>query len=148
AYGAFSTALGNSAQARGDRTIAMGGLSVAEGTESLAFGGLSATGGVASVALGWNSIVFPGADGSMALGAYSEIAPNVRNSVALGSYSYADRDNVVSVGTIARNHNGQLPVPVEAIDRQIIHVADGTEDTDAVNLGQLKEATASLDVLD
>src|SRR3546814_19575330 len=118
----------------------MGGLSVAEGTESLAFGGLSATGGVQSVALGWNSIVFPDADGSMALGANSEVAPGVTNAVALGAGSYADRDNSISVGSPARTHNGQLPVDIEAITRHITHVAAGTEDTDAANPAQPHEA--------
>jgi autotransporter adhesin len=143
--GTFRTALRNQAKASGDRTSAMGGLSVAEGNESLAFGGLAATGGTQSVALGWNSIVFPGADGSMALGANSEVAPGVSNSVALGNNSYVDRANAVSVGTMARVHDGQLPIDVEAIDRQIIHVAAGTEDTDAVNLAQLKEVADSVE---
>src|SRR5690606_35458476 len=126
----------------------MGGLSVAEGTESLAFGGLAATGGVQSVALGWNSIVFPDANGSMALGANSEVAPGVTNAVALGAGSYADRDNSISVGSPARNHNGQLPGDIAAIDRQITHVAAGTEDTDAVNLAQLQEVAKTADNTD
>ena len=50
--------------------------------------------------------------------------------VALGSGSVADRANVVSVGRKDAN-------------RQIINVAAGTEDTDAVNVSQLKEATAN-----
>src|SRR5690606_23939493 len=64
------------------------------------------------------------------------------NAVALGSYSFADRPNSVSVGTPARTHHGVIPVEVEAIDRQITHVAAGTEATDAVNLSQLERATA------
>src|SRR3546814_675827 len=75
----------------------------------------------------------------MALGANSEVAPGVTNAVALGAGSYADRDNSISVGSPARTHNGQLPVDIEAINRQITHVAAGTEDTDAVNLAQLNE---------
>src|SRR3546814_19116534 len=81
-----------------------------------------------------SSIVFPDANGSMALGANSEVAPGVTNAVALGAGSYADRDNSISVGSPARTHNGQLPVDIEATNRQITHVAAGTEDTDAVNL--------------
>ena len=50
--------------------------------------------------------------------------------VALGSGSVADRANVVSVGRKDAN-------------RQIINVAAGTKDTDAVNVSQLKEATAN-----
>ena len=50
--------------------------------------------------------------------------------VALGAGSVADRNNAVSVGTKDAN-------------RQIINVAAGTEDTDAVNVSQLKKATAN-----
>ena len=49
--------------------------------------------------------------------------------VALGAGSVADRANAVSVGS--KNAN-----------RQIINVAAGTADTDAVNVSQLKEAKA------
>ena len=49
--------------------------------------------------------------------------------VALGSGSVADRANVVSVGRKDAN-------------RQIINVAAGTEDTDAVNVSQLKDVKA------
>src|SRR3546814_16372184 len=46
-------------------------------------------------------------------------------------------DLSISVGSPARTHNGPLPVDIAAINRQITHVAAGTEDTDAVNLVQL-----------
>jgi autotransporter adhesin len=59
--------------------------------------------------------------------------------VALGYGSYADRPNTVSVGSPARTHDGQWPEEIPAIDRQITHVAAGTEDTDAVNVAQLRE---------
>lgn len=48
--------------------------------------------------------------------------------VALGAGSVADRDNAVSVGSTGAN-------------RQIINVAAGTEDTDAVNLSQLQKVS-------
>ena len=50
--------------------------------------------------------------------------------VALGAGSVADRANAVSVGSKDAN-------------RQIINVAAGTADTDAVNVSQLKKATAN-----
>ena len=46
------------------------------------------------------------------------------NSVALGAGSLANRENTVSVGTSTSR-------------RQITNVADGTQDNDAVNVGQL-----------
>lgn len=51
-------------------------------------------------------------------------------SVALGSGSVADRANAVSVGSVGN-------------ERQIAHVADATEATDAVNKGQLDRGVAS-----
>ena len=50
--------------------------------------------------------------------------------VALGAGSVADRNNAVSVGSTGAN-------------RQIINVAAGEADTDAVNVSQLKKATAN-----
>jgi autotransporter adhesin len=65
-----------------------------------------------------------------ASGAYStalgqQATASANNSVALGYLSEADRDNSVSVGQ-------------SGAERQIVHVAAGTEDTDAVNVSQLK----------
>ena len=82
-----------------------------------------------SVVIGANSR--SGADhgvvvGSLAL-AYGE------NSVALGHGSKANEANVVSVGS--GSENGDAPAT-----RKIINVATGTNDTDAVNVGQMKTA--------
>ena len=55
--------------------------------------------------------------------------------------SLADRDNVVSVGASSAWTSQNDGSAHEAIERQIINVAAGTEDTDAVNVAQLKDAT-------
>jgi trimeric autotransporter adhesin len=60
---------------------------------------------------------------SVAIGGNAQALAN--NSVALGSNSVADRENTVSVGSAGNA-------------RQITNVAAGTEDTDAVNVAQLK----------
>jgi trimeric autotransporter adhesin len=60
---------------------------------------------------------------SVAIGGNAQAVAN--NSVALGSNSVADRENTVSVGSAGNA-------------RQITNVAAGTEDTDAVNVAQLK----------
>ncbi|KML54601.1 hypothetical protein VL15_20755 [Burkholderia cepacia] len=52
------------------------------------------------------------------------------NSVALGAGSVADRDNTVSVGQ-------------RGSERQIVHVAPGTQGTDAVNVDQLHLAMSN-----
>lgn len=63
-------------------------------------------------------------DYSTSIGANSKASHN--NSVALGSNSVTDRDNSVSVGSVGNT-------------RQITNVTAGTADTDAVNVGQLKQ---------
>ena len=70
-------------------------------------------------------------DGSfgVALGAHATVVGN--NSVAIGYNSQALRDDVVSVGSFGQ-------------ERQITNVAAGTENTDAVNYGQLKEVKTDL----
>ncbi|BDU18772.1 ESPR-type extended signal peptide-containing protein [Dyella sp. GSA-30] len=62
---------------------------------------------------------------SVAIGAGSQATAD--NAVALGAGSVADRANAVSVGSAGN-------------ERQIVNVADGTEDTDAVNVRQLKSS--------
>ncbi|MFK8401084.1 YadA family autotransporter adhesin, partial [Pseudomonas sp. BGr12] len=80
----------------------------------------STAGGAGSVASG---------DNSTAIGSNAQATAS--NSVALGSNSVADRANTVSVGSVGN-------------ERQITHVADGTADTDAVNLRQLTKATGDI----
>jgi len=62
---------------------------------------------------------------SVAIGAGSQATAD--NAVALGAGSVADRADAVSVGSKGK-------------ERQIINVAEGKEDTDAVNVAQLKKA--------
>jgi autotransporter adhesin len=73
-----------------------------------------------SVAAGANSVAIGGAASASAA-----------NSVALGANSVADRANTVSVGS-------------STAQRQIVNLAAGTANTDAVNVGQLKGVTAAL----
>jgi autotransporter adhesin len=65
---------------------------------------------------------------STALGNNSKATAN--NAVALGNGSVADRENSVSVGS-------------KGDERQIINVAAGTADTDAVNVQQLNNVSKS-----
>jgi autotransporter adhesin len=60
-----------------------------------------------------------------AVGAFSRVNAGVTSAGAFGFGSIADRSNAISFGNA-----GQL--------RQLIYVAAGTQDTDAVNLGQVR----------
>ncbi|HEP6433194.1 TPA: YadA-like family protein, partial [Burkholderia cenocepacia] len=95
------------------------------GNWSTAIGG--ATGADANGGRG----AFAGGNNSVALGSVSEARAD--NSVALGTSSLADRPNTVSVGAV-NNRDGN------SFTRQIVNVAAGTQDNDAVNLGQMNTA--------
>lgn len=85
---------------------------------------------------GKNNVIFGSADkltettvnNSVVLGHNAKVTGE--GGVALGFGSVADRGNAVSVGS-------------KGAERQITNVAKGTADTDAVNVSQLKEATAN-----
>ncbi|CAM2165870.1 YadA-like family protein [Burkholderia cepacia] len=119
AAGNYSSALGTSATSTGSASMALGGNSTATGSYSVAIG--SATGvGRAAVATG---------TGSVAIGTTASAGAN--NAVALGLGTVADRANTVSVGAGVPNIDGNT------FTRQIVNVAAGTEDNDAVNVAQM-----------
>ncbi|MFL9999214.1 YadA-like family protein [Paraburkholderia sediminicola] len=121
ATGSTATAVGFGAEVTGDDSAAMGAFARATASNTTAAGvGAQAMNNGASAIGGWSQ-----ATGltSSAVGYYSKATAD--NAVALGAYSVADRANTVSVGTTLAQ-------------RQITNVAAGTENTDAVNVSQLK----------
>ena len=85
---------------------------------------------------GKNNVIFGSADkltettvnNAVVLGHNAKVTGE--GGIALGAGSVADRANAVSVGS-------------KGTERQIINVKAGVEDTDAVNVSQLKKATAN-----
>ncbi|MDK4502180.1 YadA-like family protein [Fusobacterium necrophorum] len=106
----------------GKNSSAFGVANKVNGENSQAYGYANEVRGKNSSAFGSNAIIE--GDESLALGVGSRVKGN--NSVALGGHSVADKDNVVSVGSKGR-------------ERVIQYVDKGIEDTDAVNVSQLKE---------
>ncbi|RQU12338.1 adhesin [Burkholderia cenocepacia] len=124
----YSNALGVSASSTGLASMALGSNSTATGNYSVAIGSATGT-GRAAVSTG---------TGSVAIGTTSSAGAN--NAVALGFGTVADRDNTVSVGAGVPNIDGNK------FTRQIVNVAAGTEDNDAVNVGQMnKELSTKVD---
>ncbi|RUL66761.1 hypothetical protein EKH79_02815 [Dyella dinghuensis] len=122
ATGDAATAIGGGAHASADKSFAMGWSSNATGTGSMAFGYQVTAAGENAIAMGLSSQA--NADNAVALG--SGAHANTTNSVALGTNSdVGTRTGVVSVGAVGS-------------ERQIINVAAGTADTDAVNVSQMK----------
>lgn len=158
ATGQFSFVYGNNSTATGRRSFAVGGDNSAFGAEASAGGYITydednniilvspfendrntAIGRLAqagATAAGQNDATALGYDAQanvlngLALGANSRAT--AANAVALGQGSVADRANSVSVG-------------IAGGERQITHVAAGTQATDAVNKAQLDVVEAKAD---
>ncbi|EJF89432.1 hypothetical protein ME1_00202, partial [Bartonella vinsonii subsp. arupensis OK-94-513] len=119
AYG--STALGHRAYATGLEAISVGFYSQANGGGSIAIGADSNAKTKDSIALGSDSIASRDAG---VLG----YAPSLKGPTTNTKAQWKSTHGIVSVGDDAKN-----------ITRQITGVAAGTEDTDAVNIAQLKD---------
>ncbi len=157
-----STAIGMAADATGKYTVALGGYSKATSYNSIAIGYYSEASAFDSIAIGRNTKATSGSDTVIGSGAESKVL----GGVALGYVSVADRaagevgylapeavkdenyrgddratwksyHGAVSVGRTVNEHNGSW---LET--RQITHVAAGSEDTDAVNVAQLRAVEA------
>ena len=150
-----STAVGAYSVSSGLASVALGGYSKA--TEKFASAlGYSSNAGLRGTAVGAASQV--SAEGGTAVGLLSKASAT--GSVALGISSVADREagqqgyhpvsgqmvdtspawqsswGAISVGAGASQDENSKPIPQQT--RQIINLAAGTEDTDAVNVAQLK----------
>ncbi|MDT4826185.1 Autotransporter adhesin SadA [compost metagenome] len=131
ASGASSVAMGDEAKATADKATAVGANAIASGTGASAFGNNAKAEGNGSLAMGDGAKATK--EKSTAIG--SGAAATAKNAVALGADSVADRDNSVSVGSAGN-------------ERQITSVAAGVEDTDAVNVAQLKDVSGSVTNVD
>ncbi|MGF6595910.1 autotransporter adhesin [Paraburkholderia sp. GAS448] len=109
--------------------VSIGSYAKSEGVNTVAIGSSSYVLGENSAGIGTNVFVSAAATNALALGASS--TASAAGAVALGANSIADRANTVSVGT-------------SAAQRQLVNLAAGTTDTDAVNVGQLRGMTAAL----
>ena len=163
ASGTYATAFGERTEASGESATAFGSDSTASGKNAAAFGENSTASGEASTAFGIGSTA--AAKNSLAAlgGTVDEKATNaaaigngaqtkLADTVALGSGSVADRQSGVKGYDAATgaettqtsaawvsNANAIAVGNGDTLTRQITGVAAGSDDTDAVNLAQLKE---------
>ncbi|MBG0865815.1 ESPR-type extended signal peptide-containing protein [Burkholderia sp. 9779_493] len=121
-----ATAVGAGASATTAWATVLGSASTASGNAAIVVGAQSVASGVGANVIGNNAVA--SGDRAVALGSRASATGDF--SVALGGQSVADRDNSVSVGSATRQ-------------RQITNVADGTANTDAVNLGQMQTALST-----
>lgn len=139
--------------AKGKNSLAAGVDALASGANSTAVGfkatakndavavGDTATAGNNGIAVGMHATA--GSGQNMALGYYASVAGGVQNSTALGYGSQVTQrdilssdggEGVISVGK-AVGQSGE-----KGLTRRIINVRAGVNDTDAVNVSQLKNA--------
>ena len=126
ATGENSVAIGTNTVVTGHRSTAVGVGNQVSGNGSGAFGDPNTVSGNGSYVVGNDNKVT--GDNTFVLG--NNVDTQAKNAVVLGNDSASDRDNTVSVGAKGK-------------ERQIIHVADAVENTDAVNYQQLKTSEKS-----
>jgi len=116
-------AIGQGSSATGNQSIAIGFGNTVTGSNSGAFGDPNDVSGSGSYAVGNDNTV--SGNNTFVLG--NNVTADVDNAVVLGNNSTAEAD-AVSVGSSGG-------------ERQIKHVAPGTDDTDAATVGQLQAAS-------
>ena len=129
-----------------DNSIAAGTEVTANGSNAVAVGYRS-TADNSAVAVGDTAVA---KENGVAIG--KETKASVEGSIALGKGSEADRSGGITgwdpktgttsikTGTAWQSGEGALSIGNGSASRQITNVAAGSEDSDAVNLAQLKEA--------
>ena len=161
AIGTYNSALGNQANASGTATTAVGVSSNASGAYSAALGVSSKATNTGSIGIGLASDSDAGATGSGAVSIGSQAGASIQDSVALGSNSKTTvNSGVQGYDPSAQNKTdvtwqatrGAVSVgdvdnadPTKKITRQITSVAAGTNDTDAVNVAQLKSLNGKVE---
>ncbi len=133
------------------RTTVIGGEAIGAGNDAVSIGYSAETEGTGSVAVGTDSRA---EDGGVGLGHLAEASGQ---SVALGMNSKAsiadarDSSDVFVKGYLTGDATERNVVSVGSSDanlyRRIVNVADGGQDHDAVNVGQLKSAQGKVATL-
>ncbi|EIG0126591.1 phage T7 tail fiber family protein [Acinetobacter baumannii 25569_2] len=150
ATGNSSAAIGSGAQATGDNSAAIGKGAEATNENAAAVGGGAKATGKNAAAIGGGAIadqenavaVGQGAqslvEGGVAVGARSKV--EAKNSVALGQDAVATEATGTSFLTNrdASQSNGVISVGSAGKERRITNVEDGSADSDAVTVRQLK----------
>ncbi|MBP2810123.1 trimeric autotransporter adhesin Ata [Acinetobacter baumannii] len=131
-----SAAIGKGAEATNENAAAVGGGAKAAGKNAAAIGGgaIADQENAVAVGQGAQSLV----EGGVALGARSKV--EAKNSVALGQDAVATEATGTSFLTNrdASKSNGVISVGSAGKERRITNVEDGSADSDAVTVRQLK----------
>lgn len=134
AQGHFSNAFGTRAHAQGDYSLAVGLTAHAKTQSSIAIGSNAQANSFAATAIGGNTVV--NTERGIALGFGSQILDNNNNA-------YTPANNQLIDDLHKATHKQGKPdifsIGSNSIRRKIINVGAGVNDTDAVNVVQLKK---------
>lgn len=138
AKGHFSNAFGTRSTAEGNYSLAVGLTAKAEKGYTIAIGSNAQAINYGALALGTDTQV--DLDYGIALGYGSQILKNNNNNN--NSNAYMPEGNGSNIQSSKATGNGLFSIGSSTIKRKIINVGAGYEDTDAVNVAQLKAAVA------
>ena len=139
AAGHFANAFGTRATAAGAYSLAVGLTATADKESTIAVGSNARATKFAATAIGGNTKVE--LDRGIALGYNSQVLAT-DNKVDAYTPKAEDRDLQINPSHKAQATWGPLSIGSNSIKRRIIHVGAGVDDTDAVNVAQLKAAVA------
>lgn len=133
AEGHFSNAFGTRAHAKGPYSLAVGLTATAEKGYTIAVGSNAQAINYGTIAIGADTQV--NLDYGVALGYGSQILNNNNNN---NNNAYIPEDGNAKVSPHKATSHGLFSIGSQSIKRKIINVGAGNEDTDAVNVAQLK----------
>lgn len=139
AKGHFANAFGTRSTAEGNYSLAVGLTAKAEKGYTIAIGSNAQAINYGALALGTDTQV--DLDYGIALGYGSQILKNNNNNNN-NSNAYMPEGNGSNIQSSKATGNGLFSIGSSTIKRKIINVGAGYEDTDAVNVAQLKAAVA------
>lgn len=135
AEGHFSNAFGTRAHAKGNYALAVGLTATTDGESTIAVGSNAQASDFATVAIGGSAIA--NTKRSVALGFGSQALK--RDDAKKQDYYDPEKNLTVKHTTLNQDRNrGIFSIGSQQLKRRIIHVSEGLEDTDAVNVKQLK----------
>ena len=140
AVNSCTVAIGEKAQAQDVDSIAIGSKTKAQGNDSVSIGTKTKTQGSNTVAIGTQAKAR--GDNAVAIGNNAATQEELISAIAIGGDSIATEENTVSFGHQATDYiNGSDDEDIygTAVYRRLVNVADGINDTDAVNVRQLTE---------
>lgn len=139
AKGHFSNAFGTRATAEGNYSLAVGLTAQATNGYTIAVGSNAQAISYGTIAIGADTQV--NLDQGIALGYGSKILNNNNNNNNKEAYIPEGGGSIITQNHKATNH-GLFSIGSQSIKRKIINVGAGYQDTDAVNVAQLKAVEA------